>query len=132
MAEQKPQQNVAQHGAPTKPTPSVAEMVSAIETASLCDGMHPAGKPGCRDCARRLDRQSALLLLAALPPADSIAALLADVRRFRLNNPMAWPSIEQANSSGLARALEMSGAKGKSGDHYRNAADALGTKLKAA
>ena len=120
----------AKNAAPHKSTVTVTEQIAALENASLCDAMHTAGSAGCRDCARRLERQAALLLLAVLPPTDSIAALLAEAKKLRLSHPMAWPSIEQGNFSGVVRALEMRGVTGKTAEQYRNAADALSAQIK--
>ena len=51
----------AKNAAPHKSTVTVTEQIAALENASLCDAMHTAGSAGCRDCARRLERQAALL-----------------------------------------------------------------------
>ena len=115
-----------------KQIPGINEQVAALEGASMCDALHRAGQPGCRDCARHLRRQSALLLLAVLGPQESIVTLLNEAKRFRRSNPMAWPSIEHSNAMGLVRALKMTAPEKRTADDIRHAVELLGAQVKAA
>ena len=124
-------ENTKAHVPPPKPL-DLTQQVAALEGASLCDAMHPPGRPSCRDCQRRLKRQSAILLLALLPPQETIAGLLAATTRFRRSNPMAWPSIEHGNATGLVRALKMTTPEKRTADELQHVMNELAGKVRAA
>ncbi len=109
--------------------PELRRLVEALEGMRLCDGVHPF-KKGCKDCARRLKRTSALLLLAVLPAPSSVEDVVESATRFRRAQPMAWPAIEMVNANGLVRALRMSQVPHDEASVYIGRADTFSAALK--
>jgi hypothetical protein len=100
---------------PTEAKPSTtftpAEAVQTLRNLHLCDGQHTKSvgvARSCRDCLKALSRDGAMLLLAILPTASSLGALVESAQRFRRSYPLAWPHLDIGYVPGVVNALRMS------------------------